>query len=90
MSVYSPFIDVICPYCGHKNTVRVEPAGENRRQRQLFVYYCDSEFGGCDIPFVVDYYLEAVVSTYRISDRRTQEAKPNDNGAYSARGEENP
>lgn len=43
-------IKVICPYCGHENSVRVQTYCNGAYTRDMIS--CDNETGGCDQDFV--------------------------------------
>lgn len=61
--MFTPFIKVKCPYCGHENRVLVEiQNGIQKRE----VTTCDLDSGGCDKDFVIHPKVEVSADVYKI------------------------
>lgn len=58
------YFSATCPYCGH--TSNFYTVVENQGKDRLKVFTCDSEEGGCDLPYVVSLELKPVVTTLEI------------------------
>ena len=54
-------VTVLCPYCGMKNTVRIQ---EDFRQKSIAT--CDMVEGGCDKDFVVDAFVSIETKVLKI------------------------
>ena len=52
--------EVICPYCGFKNTFTTEQTWGRE------IYHCFADEGGCDGAFVIEYKAHITTTTKRI------------------------
>ena len=56
-------IKATCPYCGHISGYQIDAAGTSEKK---YVFYCDSEDGGCDVQYVVSVELMPIIESYSI------------------------
>ena len=61
MSQYLRWVPSQCPYCDHKNQVRLDVNAHSRH-----VITCDADEGGCDKDYIVHTAIILEVQTYVI------------------------
>lgn len=55
---------ILCPYCGNKNTFRIDPSSLRRSRVEL----CSVHSGGCGEDFVFKYRLQVELATYKLNE----------------------
>lgn len=61
MSEYLKWTHTKCPYCGHRNRIRLDVA-----QHSKHIATCDIEEGGCDKDYVIETIVYVDTNVYSL------------------------